>query len=270
MNETVLAFAPHGDDAEMHCGGALAKLADGGAAVHIVVVTDGRRGSFMEESEELAEVRAEEMRRAAAVLGARPPLLLAYPDMALDTLPTGVLRERFVRIIRSVRPDILFAPDPYALYEPHPDHRAVAWAAIEAANFAHLPLVHPEHRAEGLAPHLVRERYFYGKVLPGANRIIDTTTTIDRKLAAVAEHRSQVVFRVEGILRQVAMAGFDVTTLFGDVAASPAALLAWGLREQDEAIGRKAGLDYAEAFRWVRYHPMVEAEIEALKEGRAS
>lgn len=270
MSETVLAFAPHPDDAESHCGGALAKLAGEGAAVHIVVATDGRRGSFMEDSDSLVGLRAEEMRRAAEVLGAQPPLLLAFPDMELDTLPAGLLRERFVRAIRSVRPDIIFAPDPYALHEPHPDHRAVAWAALEAVNCAHLPLAHPEHLAEGLAPHLVREKYFYGEVLPGANRMVDTTGTIERKIAAVAEHRSQVVFLVEGILQQVAMAGLDVTSLFGHAAASPAALLAWGLREQDAATGRRAGLEFAEEYRWVRYHPLVEAALEALHERRAS
>ncbi len=270
MNETVLAFAPHPDDAEIYCGGALAKLAGEGAAVHIVVATDGRRGSFMEDSDELAAVRAGEMRRAAEVLGAQPPLLLAFPDMELDMLPAGLLRERFVRAIRSVRPAIIFAPDPYALYEPHPDHRAVAWAALEAANCAHLPLAYPAHLADGLAPHLVRERYFYGEALPGANRIVDTSSTIDTKLAAVAEHRSQVVFLVEGILQQVAMAGLDVTALFPQAAGSPAALLAWGLRAQDAATGRKAGLDFAEEYRWVRYHPLVEAALDALHERRAS
>ena len=131
--------------------------------------------------------------------------------MELDTLRPGVLREQFVRAIRRVRPDVVFAEDPYALYEPHPDHRAVAWAATEAVNCANLPLAYPQHLAEGLQPHLVREKYFYGDTLPGANRIVDTTAYMDRKMAAVAEHRSQVIFLVEGILHEVEMAGLDVS-----------------------------------------------------------
>ena len=120
MPETVLALVPHPDDAEIYCGGTLARYAAEGAKVHIVVATDGRKGSFMEESNTLAEMRAEEMWRAAAALGAEPPVLLGFPDMELDTLRPGVLREQFVRAIRRLRPEVVFAQDPYALYEPHP------------------------------------------------------------------------------------------------------------------------------------------------------
>ncbi len=261
MPEIVLALVPHPDDAEFYCGGTLAKFLAEGAEVHIVVATDGRKGSFQEESNTLAQLRGEEMRRAAQVLGAQPPVLLGFPDMELDTLRPGVLREQFVRAIRRVRPTIVFAEDPYTLYEPHPDHRAVAWAATEAINCADLPLAYPMHISEGLEPHLVREKYFYGNVLPGANRIVDITATIDRKIAALAEHRSQVVFLVEGILQEVAMAGLDVAAVHGLNATNPFDLLAFGIRNQDAAVGRKIGVAFAEEFRWVRYHPLVEAVL---------
>ncbi len=47
MPQIVLALAPHPDDAEIYCGGTLAKYAAEGATVHIVVATDGRKGSFL-------------------------------------------------------------------------------------------------------------------------------------------------------------------------------------------------------------------------------
>ena len=245
----------------------MAKFAAEGAAVTIVVATDGRKGSFIEESGDLAVLRAEEMHRAAAALGARPPILLGFPDMELDALAPGVLREKFVRAIRETRPDIVFAQDPYALYEPHPDHRAVAWAAIEAINCSQLPLAFPQHLDEGLQPHLVREKYFYGETLPGANKVIDTTAFVDRKIAAVAEHRSQVVFLVEGILSQAAMAGLDIRQVAEGTAQSPIELLAWGLRSQDAEIGRKIGVPYAEEYRWLRYHGLVEAALAQAGRG---
>ena len=154
------------------------------------------------------------MRRAAAVLGAEPPILLGYPDMELDTLPAGVLREKFIRTIRQLKPDVLVAEDPYAPFEPHPDHRAVAWAATEAINYAGLPLVHPEHLAEGLALHLVVEKYFYANVPTLANKCIDISEALARKLAALAEHKSQMVFLVAGVMREAEVAGLDIP---GDV-----------------------------------------------------
>ncbi len=96
MPKTVLALVPHPDDAEIFAGGLLAKLIAEGARAHIVVATDGRCGSFTENSIELAELRGEEMRRAAAVLGAQPPILLGFPDMGLD----HVVARRPARAVR--------------------------------------------------------------------------------------------------------------------------------------------------------------------------
>ena len=53
MSKVVLALVPHPDDAEFSAGGLLAKLAAEGARVHIVVATDGRRGSFEADSDTL-------------------------------------------------------------------------------------------------------------------------------------------------------------------------------------------------------------------------
>lgn len=260
MSKTVLALVPHPDDAEFYAGGLLSRLIAEGHCVLIAVATDGRCGSFVQGGDGLAALRAEEMRRAAAVLGAAPPILLGYPDMGLDQLAPGVLRERFVWLIRQHRPDIVVTEDPFALYELHPDHRAVAWAAAEAINAADLPTIYPQHLAEGLAPHLVPEKYFYGEHLPGANKIVDTTAYMPRKLAALAEHRSQVAFLVEGVLREARLAGLDISATFGP-ADDPLALLTWGIQTQDAAVGRRIGVQYAEAFRYVRYHPLVEAAL---------
>ena len=69
MSKVVLALVPHPDDAEFYAGGLLAKLAAEGARVHIVVTSDGRRGSFEADSESLVAARAEEMRRAGCRFG---------------------------------------------------------------------------------------------------------------------------------------------------------------------------------------------------------
>jgi LmbE family N-acetylglucosaminyl deacetylase len=201
------------------------------------------------------------MQRAAAVLGAQPPILLGYPDMGLDALPPGTLREKFIRVIRQLRPDVVFAEDPYAPFEPHPDHRAVAWAATEAITYARLPLVHPEHLAEGLLPHLVPEKYFYADHLSLANKIVDISDTMDRKIAALAEHRSQVEFLVEGELMEARSAGLDVRTMFGAAADDPAALLAWGVQTMAAEIGQRIGVKYGEAFRYERFGSLVEGML---------
>ena len=267
MSATVLALVPHPDDAEFYAGGLLAKLAAEGARVHIVVATDGRRGSFEADSETLIAARAEEMRRAAAVLGAEPPILLGYPDMELDTLPAGTLREKFIRAIRQLRPDVVVAEDPYAPFEPHPDHRAVAWAATEAINYAGLPLVHPEHLAEGLALHLVVEKYFYANVPTLANKCIDISEALPRKLAALAEHKSQMVFLVAGVMREAEVAGLELRAMFGDSADDPAALLAWAMQVEAAKVGQQFGVPYGEVYRFERFTPLIESVLAQVAAG---
>lgn len=267
MSAVVLALAPHPDDAEFFAGGLLAKLAAEGARVHIVVTTDGRRGSFEADSETLSAARAEEMRRAAAVLGAEPPILLGYPDGELDALPAGVLREQFIRAIRQFRPDVVVAQDPYVPFEPHPDHRAVAWAATEALNFARLPLYHPEHFADGLTPHLVVEKYFYANVPTLANRCIDISEHLPRKVAALAEHKSQVAFLVAGVLHEAEAAGLNPRAMFGDGVADPAALLGWAMQVEAAKVGQQFGVQYGEVFRFERFTPMIESVLAQATAG---
>jgi LmbE family N-acetylglucosaminyl deacetylase len=255
----ILALVPHPDDAEFYAGGTLAKMIAEGARAIIAVATDGRCGSFECGSDALIRLRAEEAKQAAAVLGAEPPILLGYPDMGLDSLPPGLLREQFIRLIRQYKPDVVFAEDPFAPGEVHPDHRATAWAASDAIHYASLPLVHPEHLAEGLQPHFVPEKYFYAENPTKANKIVDISSTMEKKLAALAEHKTQMTFLVEDVLRQACIAGLDLEALLGEAVHDPMAAISWALKAQAAEIGQRAGVQYGEAFRYARFHPFVEA-----------
>ncbi len=270
MPSVVLALTAHPDDAEFFAGGTLAGMIAAGARAHILVATDGRRGSFELSSSELAGFRAEEGRRAATALGAEPPILLGYPDLELDTLPAGILREAFLRAIRTLRPDVVIAEDPFAPYDPHPDHRAVAWAASDALAFSHLPLMHPEHAEQGLEPHFVAEKYFYSEHLPSTNRVVDITHTLAAKLRALGEHRTQVTFLVEDVMRQARSAGLDVGAVLGSMADEPMLALEWALRAQAAEVGARIGVAYGEAFRYVRFHPIVESLLTAQAGAQAS
>ncbi len=258
MSKTVLVLVPHPDDAEFFAGGLIANLIDEGAKVYLVIASDGRRGSFDLDATTLTQTRREEAHRAAQTLGAEAPNFLGHPDLEVDTLPPGLLREQFIRAIRQYKPDIVIAEDAFAPYEVHPDHRAVAWAASDAIHFANLPLMHPEHLQEGLAPHFVVEKYFYGENLLNANKIVDISQTIERKIAAMAEHRSQVKFLVEDVLRQAALAGLDLGAWLGGALDNPTQALAWAIQAQAAEIGKRIGVAYAEAYRYVRFHPFVE------------
>jgi LmbE family N-acetylglucosaminyl deacetylase len=241
-------------------------MAQEGAEATIVVVSDGRRGSFELAGDELAARRKQEAARGAAALGARVPVWLGHPDVELDTLPPGTLREQFIRLIREHRPDVVIAEDAFYSLEVHPDHRAVALAASDALNFASLPLMHAEHLTQGLEPHFVTEKYFYGAALSAVNRIVDISRTISRKLAAMGEHETQVAFLVEDVMRQARLAGIDIQAILGEAAADPMAALRWAVEAEAAQVGQRAGVAYGEAFRYVRFHPLVESLLGGSSE----
>ncbi len=254
---TILAIMPHPDDAEFFAGGTLALRTDQGDRVILAIATDGGLGSFSIPAQELAAQRMGEADRAASVLGIGLVEWLGHPDGGLDSLPPGQLRLEIVRCIRSHRPDGVVSLDPQDASEAHPDHRALARAVVEALLFSHLPLFDPGSGSQHI-PHWVAEKYFAATSSHGANRFVDIGLTLERKLQALLEHRSQVDFLVEDVVRQAARAGVDLSSLLGTAAASPHQLLAAAVRLQAAQVGAAAGIAFAEAFRYARFHPFVE------------
>lgn len=102
------------------------------------------------------------------------------------------------------------------------------------------------------------EKYFYSEHPPSTNRVVDITATMDVKLRAMAEHKSQVTFLVEGIVREARLAGLDVEAILGTMASDPLAAMEWALRAEAAEVGKRIGVAYGEAFRYVRFHPIVE------------
>ena len=260
--KTVLVLVPHPDDAEFYAGGTICKMVDEGDQVVLVTATDGGKASFHTTSPELVIQRNDEARRGSKLLGITTLIMLDYPDFELDQLPPGKLREQFIRLVRLYKPDIVIAEDAMFINEVHPDHKAVAMAASDAVSFSHLALIYPRHLAEGLSPHFVVEKYFFSDNLAAANKIVDISATFERKIAALGEHRSQVEFLVEEIFMEAKLAGINVANLLGEAASDPLATIRWALQAQAVEIGKSAGYQYAEAFRYTRFHPYIEGILQ--------
>lgn len=192
----VMAIIAHADDAEFGFAGTIAKWAREGKEITYVVVTNGNKGAsdLAMTQERLAAVREQEQRAACAVLGVRDVLFLGYPDGELE--PTMQLRRDLTRVIRRHRPDIALVPDPTTWYLGnsyinHPDHRAVGEAALAAIYpSARDRLTFPELLGEGLDPHKVQEVYL--TITNDPDVWIDISSTIEVKVAALREHRSQL------------------------------------------------------------------------------
>ncbi len=188
----VLAVYAHPDDPEVSCAGTLALWSAAGAEVHLTICNAGDKGSRDPAADPaaVAATRAAEAAAAASVMGLAGHDILGYPDGEL--VNDDGLRRRLVSSIRRLRPDVVIAPDPTAVffgdsYVNHHDHRAVGWAVLDAcAPMAASPLYFP---GTGAAHHV-------GTVLLSGTLEPDSWVDIGAGLAAKIDalrcHRSQL------------------------------------------------------------------------------
>lgn len=204
--DRVMVVYAHPDDPEFFSGGLLALLADAGKSITYVLATSGDKGSDDPDmtAQRLIEIREEEQRNAAAVMGSTDLYFLRNPDGEL--FPDLNLRKQITRVIRQHKPDIVITCDPATWYfrnggVNHPDHRAIGEATMAAV----YPTARDRHNFpdlllnESLEPHKVRKLYLAGTQNPNAR--FNITSVFDRKMQAILCHKSQVR-DVEGMLKR--------------------------------------------------------------------
>jgi len=146
----LMAVHAHPDDEVFSTGGLLAKYADEGARVVVVYCTRGEAGEMHhpdltaeEAMPRLGEIREQEAREAARILGVTDVYFLGYRDSGMkDTEPnknpenfmnapfeeaTG----RLVDIIRDTQPQVIVTYDEDGGYG-HPDHIMTHKASVAA------------------------------------------------------------------------------------------------------------------------------------------
>jgi LmbE family N-acetylglucosaminyl deacetylase len=183
----------HPDDAEIGSGGVVARWVAAGCEVTYVLCTSGSAGTADRSltSEELARKRASEQQAAADFMGVKHLVMLGYPDGELED--TREFLGEVVRAIRQYRPHTVFAHDPYRIKAfQHRDHRKAGLVTTDAVYpYARDHLHFVEHLTElGLEPHKVRELWYWGADEPEI--IVDVTASIDRQIAAIHRHETQV------------------------------------------------------------------------------
>jgi len=151
----LMAVHAHPDDESSKGAATLARYVDQGHRVMVVTLTGGERGDILNPAMDLpevrrriAEVRRDEMARAAEILGVEhcwlgfvdsglpegdplPPL----PEDCFAAIPLSEPVARLVKLIREFRPHVMTTYDENGGY-PHPDHircHQVSVAAYEAA-----------------------------------------------------------------------------------------------------------------------------------------
>jgi LmbE family N-acetylglucosaminyl deacetylase len=224
---TLLLVHAHPDDEAVSTGGVIARAHDEGRRIVLVTSTRGELGEIHNMDEEssrpiLAEIRTEELREAARILGIDRIEFLGYRDSGMEGTPGNEAADSFHRasldesadrlagIMREERPDVVVTYGADGVYG-HPDH-------IKAHEVT-LAAVH-RLREEGWEPQKLyftaipreRMRQFIARMreeagnqdqadgmaarIPGTPEAeittwVDVRAYTDRKRAAFAAHLSQ-------------------------------------------------------------------------------
>jgi LmbE family N-acetylglucosaminyl deacetylase len=228
--QRVLVVTAHPDDVDFGSAGTVAAFTDAGLDVTYCIVTNGEAGGSDRAMTrtEMAALRQDEQRAAAAVVGVSDVRFLGHPDGRVQA--NFDLRRDISRVIRQVRPQRVLTQSPERdlgfIYASHPDHLAAGEAALDAVYpDARNPFAHPELlEAEGLEPWTVNELWIMGPGRPAEAEAVavETTNTVERKVSALLCHKSQMPDPADAMgerIRSWALAAGEAAGLAADRSA---------------------------------------------------
>ncbi|HET9385259.1 MAG TPA: PIG-L deacetylase family protein [Gemmatimonadales bacterium] len=179
MSRRILVIAAHPDDELLGCGGTVALHARAGDAVTSVIVCEGESLRYGPNG----VGQGEHTRRAAAVLGVDDVRTLGLPDQRLDTLSLLDIIQPLERIVREVRPQVV-----YCQYggDANLDHAIVFKAQLVATR-----PVEPWIEAVYAFDTASSTEWGYPRTfIP--DTWVEITATLEQKLAAMACYESEV------------------------------------------------------------------------------
>jgi len=195
--KTILLVGAHPDDDSLSQG-TLALLKANGNDIWIVLLTTGNVGTQDPDLSrfELATIRRQEELAALADVGIPEDryINLGYDDGLLEFQDEMEVVGQIVRLIRKIRPDVLFSFDPGPTYRRwhKSDHRAASYLTADAARVAMWRLLFEGQIIhEGLKAYRVPEFMFYDSPKEAINTWVDISEYAEVKARARTRYVSQ-------------------------------------------------------------------------------
>jgi LmbE family N-acetylglucosaminyl deacetylase len=177
-------IASHPDDETLGVGGTIAKHAEQGDEVMVLVIS-GHLPPLYERSS--YETTVKEAERAFAILGVSKSRFLEIPTGMLGAQPVGFINRKISELIEDLRPEVVFCPFP----DRHIDHRLVFESVMVAARprdagraIRLLAAYETLSETHWNAPHI--EPIFV------PNLTVDITAQMERKIRALKCYVSQI------------------------------------------------------------------------------
>jgi LmbE family N-acetylglucosaminyl deacetylase len=196
----------HPDDETFSSGGTIAKLTSQKHKVSLITATKGEAGEPgnppITTREKIGEVREQELRRAAKILGISTIHFLGFIDGKVRYARNKKLEQKILSILKREKPDVIITFDKTGGSN-HPDHKAIGRAAtnvfFEYKNLVnkHLRLYHTamprsfikQFEKQGLSYNAFGK--VRGVVDKNITTFVDIEKTLNTKIKALKEHKTQ-------------------------------------------------------------------------------
>jgi LmbE family N-acetylglucosaminyl deacetylase len=264
--KVLLAIQAHSDDIPLMAAGTVAKLVREGYTGYLVRATNddmgdarglGTPGTIGEHV--LGNERDNE--QVARILGLKRAFNLDYANHRMGDVSQNELQCRLIFLIRLLKVDTVVCWDPWAHDEENPDHHMTARGVEAACWMAGRDHDYPEQFAAGLEPHAVGEKYYYAR-RPEVTRVVDISAVVDKKVEANRANKAKGPGGNHGsqLRAKLAKEGRRLPLLGDDDATADRNYIKEFLLARDRELGRKYGVEYAEAFHYIGPSPSRRTE----------
>lgn len=252
QGKVLVAIQPHSDDIPIFAAGTVFKLLDEGYTGFMIRVTNDDMAGPGGIAETVTANERDSF-AVARVMGMKKIFDLNYNNHMMDNIAKSELRARLIFLFRLVQADTIVTYDPWGAYEENPDHYVTSQCVEAAAWMAGGGKDYPEHFEAGLKPKGVRDKYYFARFQQRVNRVVDISSTVERKVDANLENVAQGPAGHNGIrLRdRLAREGKRLSLLDGDDRTANRNYIRHFVLARDREIGKKYGLEYAEHFHYI-------------------
>lgn len=256
------AICAHTKEVPYYAGGTCAKLINEGYTGYLVRTCNDDKSGNGTIFQNILSNETETL-KMAKILGFTDVVNLWYPDHYMHAYSSVDILGRLIFIFRWLKVDTVISFSPLAFGEGNPDHRVTGSTVEEACYMCGMEYDYPEH-LDSVQLHTVKERY-YPVVQPGQsfNRIVDIGSTIEKKINAIVECKSQGGNSGSQLRKQLASEGKRLPILGNDDLTADREYVRNFLITPYKRLGEQYGLKYAEQFYYIdQREPEGESKIE--------
>ncbi|MGI6423103.1 MAG: PIG-L deacetylase family protein [Candidatus Dojkabacteria bacterium] len=226
--QRILVLLAHPDDAEIICGGLIARLISDGKKVRTVIATNGDKGMHEAHytNEEFKKIRLNSQKEAGKELGLKEDEIfnLGFPDGQVEESYENI--GKIVYHLREFQPELVITHNPFELINDfsedvrwinHRDHRKFSQMVFDATYpYCRDNGFYPEQIEQGLKPCYVSEFLLSDSYMRYNPLGFEVSDFLDKKRVALTHHMDGGVLsneEVEGFMEEIQRDGGNFEVL---------------------------------------------------------